>query len=310
MSFVSAISTNRLPEKPWSMGAVARLVVSVVLGMIMGGVAISAIHFFAAPQQASTILFVTWVVCAFAALASAMAILSLPWSLEDGFLWRMIGTVLCIYGGFFFIWLVGRMMTGDGEPDSPIATMLLGIIFFQGVALVLVHFFLRQYRQSWPEGFGLNVTPQNALVVGTCAGLLALVPAWALQSLSVWLFEQLTFHPHEQTAVEILRHTEGWLARASMGVATILIAPCGEEVLFRGILYPTVKREYGRHVAVWGTAILFGAIHMNLGSFIPLTLLAVLLVWLYESTGNLIAPILAHAIFNAANFIALYFQQK
>jgi len=310
MSFFSAISTNRLPEKPWTMGAVARLIVSVFLGMVMGAAAPFAIRFFQTQQQSSAIIFVTLGVCAFAALTGAMVILSLPWSLDDGFRWRLLGTVACIYGGYVFVLLAGRMITGGAELNSPVATIVFEAIFFQGVALILVHFFLRQHRQTWYEGFGLNLRSEHALVVGTCAGLLALVPTWALQAFAVWILKRLTFHPHEQQAVEILRHTEGWLSRAAMGVATILIAPCGEEVLFRGILYPTVKREYGRHVAVWGTAILFGAIHMNLGSFIPLTLLAVLLVWLYESTGNLIAPILAHAIFNAANFIALYFQQK
>jgi membrane protease YdiL (CAAX protease family) len=49
---------------------------------------------------------------------------------------------------------------------------------------------------------------------------------------------------------------------------------------------------------------------MNLAVFVPLTFLAVILVWVYESTGNLLAPIAVHCVFNAANFVALYSQQN
>ena len=35
---------------------------------------------------------------------------------------------------------------------------------------------------------------------------------------------------------------------------------------------------------------------------LPLTVLAVVLVWLYEKTGSIIAPIIMHATFNAINF--------
>ncbi len=95
-----------------------------------------------------------------------------------------------------------------------------------------------------------------------------------------------------------------------MGIATILIAPLGEEIIFRGILYPAIKRTGRPQLALWSTALLFGAIHANLASFVPLTLLAVVLVGLYEYTGNLLACFAVHGLFNAVNFVALYLQQK
>ena len=152
--------------------------------------------------------------------------------------------------------------------------------------------------------------PGFSLLLGFCAGILVLYPAWELQDLSIRLFQRLAFHPREQQAVEILRHSEGLAQQVTLAVAVIFIAPIGEELLFRGILYPALKRDYGKHLALWSTAILFGAIHVNLASFVPLTLLAVVLVWLYEYTGNLIAPIAVHCVFNAANFVLLYHFRK
>jgi membrane protease YdiL (CAAX protease family) len=45
---------------------------------------------------------------------------------------------------------------------------------------------------------------------------------------------------------------------------------------------------------------------LNLATFIPLAALALMLTLLYERMDNLLAPITAHALFNAANFAMLY----
>ena len=91
-----------------------------------------------------------------------------------------------------------------------------------------------------------------------------------------------------------------------MGLIAVLIAPIGEELLFRGIIYPTIKRLGYRQLALWTNVLLFAAIHANLPIILPLIVLALALTWLYEKTGNLLAPIAAHATFNALQF-ALFF---
>jgi membrane protease YdiL (CAAX protease family) len=87
------------------------------------------------------------------------------------------------------------------------------------------------------------------------------------------------------------------------GTAAILLAPLAEESIFRGILYPVVKQMGYPSVALYGSSLLFAASHFNIMTFLPLFLLALVLVWLLETTDTLIAPIVAHASFNAANFV-------
>jgi membrane protease YdiL (CAAX protease family) len=43
---------------------------------------------------------------------------------------------------------------------------------------------------------------------------------------------------------------------------------------------------------------------------VPLFVLALGLTWLYEFTDNLLAPVVAHALFNAANIVLLFFDAK
>jgi len=112
--------------------------------------------------------------------------------------------------------------------------------------------------------------------------------------------------PVEQHAVQALRITESWLSRAVLAVVAIGLAPLAEEILFRGILYPAVKQAGFRRLALWGTAVLFAVIHGNLATLLPLLVLSVALTLLYEQTDNLLAPVVAHALFNAINFLKLY----
>ena len=311
MPFVSAWNNSQLPEKPWKADAVVRLVVSVMVSAVMfGRLAVTVLRYFETPQKSSVVSFIALVAIALALVAVAIVLLARPWPLEQDYLRNLLGLLICIYGGILATWLAGRLITDKVEAQNPTFMMLASFVTFQGAAVLLVHFFLREHHTGWLEGFGLNLRPAHSLLIGFSVGMLALIPTWGLQALSIRLIEWLSFHPQEQQAVEILRQTEGMLQRIALGMGTIFIAPVGEELIFRGVLYPAIKRGYGRQVALWSTALLFGAIHANFAIFVPLTFLALILAWIYESTGNLLAPILVHCVFNAANFVALYSQQN
>jgi membrane protease YdiL (CAAX protease family) len=53
------------------------------------------------------------------------------------------------------------------------------------------------------------------------------------------------------------------------------------------------------------TSLLFGCVHLNVMTFLALTFFGLVLIWLYETTGNLLAPMLSHSLFNLANFFFL-----
>ena len=119
----------------------------------------------------------------------------------------------------------------------------------------------------------------------------------------------LPFQPEEQQAVRALRVAASWQNRVALAAAAILLAPIAEEMLFRGILYPAIKQAGYPRLALWGTSLLFAAVHANVLIFLPLLVLALALTALYERTNNLLAPITAHALFNALNFGRLLVQQ-
>lgn len=86
----------------------------------------------------------------------------------------------------------------------------------------------------------------------------------------------------------------------------VLVAPIVEEILFRGILYPAIKQIGFPRLAAISTAIIFALFHVNLVTFASLTAVALGLIFLYEYTDNLFAPIIAHAVFNASNVFMIF----
>lgn len=86
----------------------------------------------------------------------------------------------------------------------------------------------------------------------------------------------------------------------------VLLAPIVEETLFRGILHGGLRRHWRMWPAALVSGLLFAAMHMQPGALLPLFALGTGFAILYErSGGSLVAPMTAHAVFNAVNAILL-----
>lgn len=93
-------------------------------------------------------------------------------------------------------------------------------------------------------------------------------------------------------------------------VALIVIAAIpavGEELLFRGIVQSKVHRITGSvHAAVWISAFLFSAFHLQFYGFVPRMLLGALFGYMYVWSGNLLIPMFAHFVNNGVTVLMLY----
>jgi membrane protease YdiL (CAAX protease family) len=103
-----------------------------------------------------------------------------------------------------------------------------------------------------------------------------------------------------QDSVQLLREADDPLTLGLMVVAAVVVAPVCEEIVFRGYLYPLLKKYSGAVAATLCTSIFFAAAHGHLAAVIPLGIFGVVLVLLYEKTSSLWAPVAAHLLFNGA----------
>jgi membrane protease YdiL (CAAX protease family) len=88
------------------------------------------------------------------------------------------------------------------------------------------------------------------------------------------------------------------------GVSAVVVARVTEEFIFRGFLFNGLVR-FGLWPAAFVSGSLFAAPHFDAASLVPFTLIGVVLAWLAHSSSGLRQPIVFHAAFNAASFVAL-----
>jgi membrane protease YdiL (CAAX protease family) len=82
-------------------------------------------------------------------------------------------------------------------------------------------------------------------------------------------------------------------------VVVVVLAPIFEELFFRGLFYPALRRTLGPTSAVILNGVIFGIIHFQPLFMVSLILVGIVLAYLYEKTDSLVAPIMAHALYNA-----------
>jgi len=192
---------------------------------------------------------------------------------------------------------------GDG---ISLVAIVINTLSFHGAIIAFVPFFLREHGIGWTEAFGFG-SPRQAATLGLALGVAVVtfpVVRW-LGEQSIRLMTMLRLEPVAQQAVTTLQQTTDVGPQIYMAIMAVGVAPVAEELLFRGILYPFVKRRTSAWRACLLVSLLFGAVHFTLMAFVPLTFLAIALTWLYEKTNNLVAPMIVHSLFNLANFFWL-----
>jgi membrane protease YdiL (CAAX protease family) len=82
-------------------------------------------------------------------------------------------------------------------------------------------------------------------------------------------------------------------------VVVALLAGLGEEALFRGVVQPALAAHLPLLVAIAATAMLFGAAHWITPTYALLAgIVGAYLGGLFVLSGNLLVPIVAHALYD------------
>ena len=133
------------------------------------------------------------------------------------------------------------------------------------------------------------------------------LPEW-MSSVEIWMKNS------EDQATQI---TEAFLSTTSLttlltNILMIGVLPAvGEELLFRGIVQQLFKKKFGNaHAAIWISAAIFSALHMQFFGFLPRLVLGAMFGYMLEWSGTLWLPVIAHFVNNTTAVIAYYLMQK
>jgi len=275
--------------------------------MFLGSVVVLAVNW--PPGGGERPVWFSWAIAgAGGSLLGALLLVARPWRREtlrrNGILFFVL-----VYGGVFLSAMAQRL-SGNLETPTGTASVVIPTLCWQGGVLVLVGRMIREHATDWSAAFGFDRARIVMMGVGAGAALAAIPVLWMLQFLAVKGLTLMGWTPQVQQVVNVFAEAGTWPERGALAVITLVLAPMCEEVLFRGVLYPALKQTGRGHLAFWVTAVVFALVHFHLETFVPLLAFACLLNVLYDRTGNLLACIAAHSMFNGVNLGAIIVIQR
>ena len=232
--------------------------------------------------------------------AVAAASLPPPWSLGAGLATLVRG------GALAALVLVGLQAGGRWLVEQPVLTEALDQpLMYLPLLLLVWRGLLRPAGLGFVTAFGLRLRPGGGR---PCAqAVLALVAAGLVIDLGLGLLGGalgLTSHWAEWFDADL-----AWGGPAVVGVTllgSIVFAPVFEELIFRGLLYGTLRTRLAWQLAAAGSGLVFALAHgYGVIGFLSVFLSGVLWAWVYERTGSLLPSILAHVANNAAVAVTL-----
>lgn len=180
------------------------------------------------------------------------------------------------------------LMVSKAPVDGMLLTLLGQIIGWPLTFWLGVVFTRRTWRESYSiKGFSTKLLP--ALAVASFGG------AFVMNGLA----SLVPMPPAVRQAFESMTQGNPYILFAAVAVA----APITEELFFRGWMLRGFLDNYSRRKAIWLTAIMFAAFHLNPWQGAACLPLGLALGWLVVRTGSIAPGIFVHFV---VNFTAIY----
>lgn len=225
-------------------------------------------------------------------------------------------TALCFIIGSV---IVGIVLYGGMSPARMrIATVLQDLVMFILPALVTAMIITRR-----PATFlSIDRKPDVASVVLVIAALVASVPAmnvvisWnesltlpeSMSGLESWM------RSSEQSAGDMVKALISGTSVGSLVLAILImgiLAGFSEELFFRGTFQRLlITTPVNAHVAIWITAVVFSAIHMQFFGFVPRLLLGAFFGYLAWWSGSVWLAVIAHIVNNTCAAVSMWISAR
>lgn len=167
---------------------------------------------------------------------------------------------------------------------------------FYVVILGYFIFMLRGHFQSFKRDVG-NVFSKIGLKYILLIVFLNIFLSYGMLYLSMWIVDcfpfldfLVSFSVPSMSLLSYLPFVNGF-------IATVIISPISEELIFRGVFLNRLKLYVPIVFAIFISSLLFGALH-TFGSMISAIIFAICMAILYLKTENICVPILAHFLNN------------
>jgi len=219
--------------------------------------------------------------------------------------WDLVAAVVIIWAcdlglGFAAGFVTGFAAGATGETTTPVhPLLLLGTALASTACMVVVcwYFVCRKYGRSLCDGFAIRPIRAKSAIGCLALGLLGALLGFVLLT---WA------EPGDSPMAELSESPFGVLVIAVMG----LLVPPFEEMYYRGLLYPVLRRRFGSAVSVAVVTVWFALAHLQqlFGDWVGLGLVFTMgAIWTLQRhlSGSLIPSIITHWTYNACLILVL-----
>ena len=209
-----------------------------------------------------------------------------------------------VIASLFSAFFSGALVLGIGlsNPEEPQQTYtFISFIIGQGFMLVPLFWFLRSRKEPFAERLRIRFVSSNVIISTIYLSFGIIILSDELDRIIQ------VFLPAPEYILDLngLLQPESIIGFFLLFIAVVIIAPLGEELLFRGFLQQILEKHWKDVTkAVLVTALFFAMIHMNPYWFIQIYILGILLGFLAWKTKSVIPPLILHGINNA---MAMFF---
>ena len=230
---------------------------------------------------------------------------------------KLIDMVLLIAGGFvvlgevvsplFSISLIELFSKNISIELSQSLKIFFGYLFMAIPPLAIVYFQIKSLNGEFTftkDYLQLNFLPLKDAIIEGIKGWLSIVPFVLLISL---IMNSLIDNQNgSNPLLEIVLNNNNYLSFILLFVTTTFLAPLFEEVIFRGILLPTLARDFGIILGIIVSAFIFALAHLSLGEMPPLFVLGIGLGITRIASGSLLSSVIMHSLWNGLTFLNLF----
>ncbi|MGI9952422.1 type II CAAX endopeptidase family protein [Moorellaceae bacterium AZ2] len=218
-----------------------------------------------------------------------------PWNLKDA----LLVLVLLVVTGYGF----SLFLRWTRPPLSLSHQFLLAGLVQAAAVLGGLHYVVRvKYGGSLAQLGLRGHSLGRAFFLGIGGGTLLFI----LVILAGALLQNFLPDPAPQPFAELVRRARSFRDLLVPLFLGAFLAPLTEEFYFRGFLYPILKARYGLLAGQVLSSLFFALLHFDWLRFLPLAMGGWGLAYLYERSGSLITPVVAHGTWNTIMILLIY----
>lgn len=218
--------------------------------------------------------------------------------------------ILFLWFGYTLVFielLLGRVV--PALKDENLRSLLNVTVTDLLACLFIVYFVVYEYKESLVS-LGLSLRGFFKNVFYGIAGYLATAPVLILALFFiVWISGLFKYEPPMQPVLEIFLEEKKAPLIMYLTIVISLFGPIAEEIFFRGFMYRAIKDRWGFKTALFSSSALFALLHTSLVGFLPIMILGMLLAYLFEKTGTIVASCAVHILHNSV-MVAFIFVTK